>query len=57
MTPRSVNDWKAILTWGEWFLWLIREHSPQQIAKAIRAAHETIDEPASVNEPGAGDFP
>lgn len=42
MTPRSKEDWSMILTFIEWFLWLIREHTPVQITKALRAATETL---------------
>lgn len=42
MTPRTKTEWKAVLDWIEWFLWLVREHEPAQITKALRAATETL---------------
>lgn len=44
MSPRTKEEWTAVLTWIEWFLWLVREHEPRQISKAINAAMESLCE-------------
>lgn len=42
MQPRTKQEWAYVLTWSDWFMWLIRNHTPAEINSAIRAATMTL---------------
>lgn len=40
--PTTVAGWEAVLTFIEWFDWLLSNHEPAQIVKAMKAATESL---------------